>query len=136
MGGLVRSWIIIPATPFTERHCKNAAILLGSPLVYVSTPRAPEQTRFPGAPRVQRQGRAHACHDLCASSDSAQVRAWLRANRFPSAFELSRDVFQQVMYAPHRPLVLIVATPRARQEALSTKLTEVVQKWRLGARGG
>ena len=70
------------------------------------------------------------------SSDPADVRAWLHANRFPSAFELSRDVFQQVMYAPHHPLVLIVATPRARQEAVSTKLTEVAQKWRLGAVAG
>ena len=45
--------------------------------------------------------------------------------------ELSKDVFQQVMYAPHKPLVLIVGTPRGQQEVVSDKLHEIAQKWRL-----
>ena len=67
-----------------------------------------------------------------ASSEPTDVHVWLHANCFPNTFELSRDVFQQVMYAPLRPLVLIVATPCARQEDVSSKLTEVAQKWRPG----
>ena len=39
-----------------------------------------------------------------------------------------------MMYAPHRPLVLIVATPRGQQETVSGKLREVAQKWRLRSR--
>lgn len=62
------------------------------------------------------------------------LNAWLHAHRFPSSFELSKDVFQQVMYAPHKPLVLIVATPPSQRTAVSDKLHEIAQKWRLHTR--
>lgn len=38
------------------------------------------------------------------------------------------------MYAPHKPLVLIVATPQGQRADVSEKLHEIAQKWRLRAR--
>ena len=43
-------------------------------------------------------------------------------------------MFQQVMYAPHKPLVLIVATPQGQRAAVSDKLHEIATKWRLRTR--
>ncbi|KAH7888179.1 thioredoxin-like protein [Phlebopus sp. FC_14] len=56
---------------------------------------------------------------------------WLYANRLPTALELSRDVFQQVMNAPNQPLVVIVATPKGAQATVAEKLSDIGKKWRL-----
>ena len=86
-------------TPTQNDIAKTSQFLLGSPLVYVYTALALLAFEY---------------------KDARQTTL--------SAFELSHDVFQQVMYAMDRPLVLVVATPYARQEAISTKLTEVPQR--------
>ncbi|KAF8432583.1 hypothetical protein L210DRAFT_3763870 [Boletus edulis BED1] len=70
---------------------------------------------------------------LTAQEDTMQ--AWMHAHRFPSALELSKEVFQQVMLAPHAPLVVIVAAPEGQQGAVSDKLVEIAKKWRLRVHG-
>lgn len=69
-----------------------------------------------------------------ASLRGEALHAWMYANRFPSSFELSKAVFQQVMYAPHRPLVVIVATPEGERGVVPDKLDEIARKWRLRVR--
>ncbi|KAL4075556.1 thioredoxin-like protein [Scleroderma citrinum] len=59
------------------------------------------------------------------------LRQWLFANRLPTSLELSRDVFQQVMEAPNKPLVVVVSTPKGAQGAVAEKLNEIGKKWRL-----
>jgi hypothetical protein len=59
------------------------------------------------------------------------LSTWLFANRLPTSLELSRDVFQQVMNAPHHPLVVIIATPKDIQNDVSSTLNDIAKKWRL-----
>lgn len=68
------------------------------------------------------------------------LREWFFANRFPTSLELSRDVFQDVMNAPHQPLVVIVSTPPGARDSVTEKLNDIGKKWRLkmnqGQHGG
>ncbi|KAI6009718.1 thioredoxin-like protein [Pisolithus marmoratus] len=59
------------------------------------------------------------------------LRGWLFANRFPTSLELSREVFQDVMNAPHQPLVVVVSTPPGSRDSISEKLNDIGKKWRL-----
>ena len=121
---------------------KSAQILLGSPPVYVST--SPKLFRKYNVPSntpsallafKDKDAREPVAVFDPSSQPADALAAWLKTHRFPSSLELSKDVFQQVMYAPHKPLVLIVATPQDQQAAVSDKLHEIAQKWRLRARG-
>jgi hypothetical protein len=121
---------------------KSAQILLGSPPVYVST--SPELFRkydvssdTPSALLAfkDKDAREPVAVFYPSSQSADALDAWLKTHRFPSSMELSKEVFQQVMYAPHKPLVLIVATPQDQHAAISDKLHEIAQKWRLRARG-
>jgi len=42
-------------------------------------------------------------------------------------------VFQQVMEAPNKPLVVVVSTPKGTQVSVAEKLNEIGKKWRLKA---
>lgn len=130
-------------TPLPQNDIAKASqSLLGSPPVYVST--SPDLFRkynlSPGTPSAllafkDKDAREPVATLSPASQPAATLMEWLYTHRFPSSLELTKDVFQQVMYAPHHPLVLIVATPQGQQEAVSSKLHEIAQKWRLRARG-
>lgn len=65
------------------------------------------------------------------SQPSNTLGTWLFANRLPTSLELSRDVFQQVMNAPHHPLVVIAATPKDVHKDVSSNLNNIAKKWRL-----
>lgn len=51
-------------------------------------------------------------------------------NRIPSAVELDSDNFQDVMNAPHKPLVVLVATTQQDKEQVSKEVTAIARKWR------
>jgi len=68
-----------------------------------------------------------------SSSQQGALREWLFANRLPTSLELSRDVFQQVMEAPNKPLVVVVSAPKGTQVSVAEKLNEIGKKWRLKA---
>ena len=51
-------------------------------------------------------------------------------NRLPSAMELNEDSFQEVMNAPHEPLVVIVATPRGELATNAQKVKDIARQWR------
>ncbi|KAF8554972.1 thioredoxin-like protein [Imleria badia] len=121
---------------------KGAQALLGSPPVYVSTSQAlfrkyavPPSTPSALLAFKDKDAREPVAVFYPSSMQSAEaLAAWLHAHRFPSSLELSKDVFQQVMYAPQRPLVVIVATPDGQRGAVSDKLDEIARKWRLRAK--
>ncbi|KAG6374901.1 thioredoxin-like protein [Boletus reticuloceps] len=125
---------------------KGAQVLLGSPPVYVSTssellrkhnlasrPVSAALLAFKDGDAREPVAVFHFGSALTAEEDN--LHAWMHAHRFPSALELSKEVFQQVMFAPHAPLVVIVAAPEGQQGAVSDKLVEIAKKWRLRVRG-
>ncbi|KAF8451098.1 thioredoxin-like protein [Boletus edulis BED1] len=125
---------------------KGAQVLLGSPPVYVSTssellrkynlasrPVSAALLAFKDGDAREPVAVFHFGSALTAQEDTMQ--AWMHAHRFPSALELSKEVFQQVMLAPHAPLVVIVAAPEGQQGTVSDKLVEIAKKWRLRVHG-
>ncbi|KAI0368478.1 thioredoxin-domain-containing protein [Pilatotrama ljubarskyi] len=55
---------------------------------------------------------------------------WLLRNRLPTALELDSDNFQDVMNAPHSPLVVVVATPQRDLKQTAKEVSELARKWR------
>ncbi|KAI8984891.1 thioredoxin-domain-containing protein [Trametes punicea] len=55
---------------------------------------------------------------------------WLLRNRLPTALELDSDNFQDVMNAAHKPLVVIVGTPKHELERTARKVRELARQWR------
>ncbi|TBU43982.1 thioredoxin-domain-containing protein [Dichomitus squalens] len=55
---------------------------------------------------------------------------WLLRNRLPGALELDSDNFQDIMNAPHKPLVVIAATSQSDKERTAKEVTEMARKWR------
>ncbi|KAG9317018.1 hypothetical protein JVU11DRAFT_1200 [Chiua virens] len=118
---------------------KASSVLLGSPPIYVSTAAALFQKYVPSS--TSSALLAFKDHDarepvsvfypIPPPASSAALVQWLHTHRFSSSFELSKDVFQQVMYAPHNPLVVIVATPDSHRGTVPPKLADIAQKWRL-----
>ena len=54
----------------------------------------------------------------------------LLRNRLPSALELDSDNFQDVMNAPHKPLVVIAATAQNDLQRTAKEVTDLARKWR------
>jgi thioredoxin domain-containing protein 5 len=65
------------------------------------------------------------------NSDIVGLTQWLLTNRIPTTVELSQENFQQVMNAPHKPLVVIVAVSKSAEEKVSDKVKEIGKKWRV-----
>lgn len=64
-------------------------------------------------------------------NDKAGLSQWLVANRISTSVELSQDTFQQVMNAPHKPLVVIVPVTKGTAKDISEKVQEIGKKWKL-----
>lgn len=115
---------------------KDSQLLLGSPPIFVSSSKE-LFTRYDIPMTESWAVLAFKDNDpkeptsVFDSSISETLSTWLFANRLPTSLELSRDVFQQVMNAPHKPLVVIVATPNDVQSDVSSKLNNIAKKWRL-----
>ena len=54
----------------------------------------------------------------------------LLRNRLPGALELDSDNFQDVMNAPHKPLVVITATAAKDKEQVGKDVTALARQWR------
>jgi len=115
---------------------KDSQLLLGSPPVFVSSSKE-LFTRY-DIPATEswailafKDNDSKEPTSVFSSSSSDTLSTWLFANRLPTSLELSRDVFQQVMNAPHNPLVVIAATPNDVQNDVSSKLDDIAKKWRL-----
>jgi len=127
---------------------KSSQFLLGSPPVYVSTssqlfheyklsPNTPSALLAFKDKDTREPVSVFSLPPSSSSSEPAEaLKTWLNVNRFPTSFELSKDIFQQVMYAPHKPLVVIVATPKGQEGTVSDKLQVIAQKWRLRRAAG
>lgn len=115
---------------------KDSQLLLGSPPIFVSSSKE-LFTRY-DIPTTEswvilsfKDNDPKEPISVFDSSISDKLSTWLFANRLPTSIELSRDVFQQVMHAPHNPLVVITATPNDIQNDVSSKLNDIAKKWRL-----
>ena len=51
----------------------------------------------------------------------------LQHNRLPTFTELDADSFQEVMNAPHKPLVVLVAAPRAALHDAADRVRAIAQ---------
>jgi thioredoxin domain-containing protein 5 len=54
----------------------------------------------------------------------------LLRNKLPTYIELDSDTFQEVMSAPHKPLVVLVAAPHAELHDVSDRVRAVAQQWK------
>lgn len=119
---------------------KAARPLLGSPPVFTSTDRSflshlslPESS----VPLLLAL-KDHDSHtptstlQLSANTPEKELNSWLTNNRLPTSMELGDGTFQQVMKAPHQPLVVIVSVPSEGSERtqLIQQVETIGQKWR------
>lgn len=51
-------------------------------------------------------------------------------NRLPTSTELDSDSFQEVMNAPHKPLVVIVAAPTNELETTAESVRRIASQWK------
>ncbi len=51
-------------------------------------------------------------------------------NRFPTSLQLDSESFQEVMNAPHKPLVVLAAIPPTESQEHINKLQFVATRWR------
>jgi thioredoxin domain-containing protein 5 len=70
-----------------------------------------------------------------APIDTNTISTWLLHNRLPTTMELNQESFQAVMNAPNKPLVVIVATFKDKEESVREKLTTVGLRWRARMEG-
>ncbi|KAI1792500.1 thioredoxin-domain-containing protein [Ganoderma leucocontextum] len=64
------------------------------------------------------------------NEEQQELVDWLLRNRLPSALELDSDNFQDVMNAPHKPLVVIAATSQSDLQRMAKEVTDLARKWR------
>ncbi|GBE79006.1 hypothetical protein SCP_0202030 [Sparassis crispa] len=70
-----------------------------------------------------------------ADHEKESLTSWLLRNRLPLSLALSSDNFQDVMNAPHKPLVVLAAAaPSALQADIAPEMRELARQWR-DARG-
>lgn len=55
---------------------------------------------------------------------------WLVSNKLPTYVELDSDNFQEVMNAAHKPLVVLVAAPKAELASAGERARAVAQQWK------
>ncbi|KAG2069761.1 thioredoxin-domain-containing protein [Suillus decipiens] len=125
-----------PNEHIVSKVAKDSQLLLGSPPVFVSSSkelfnRYDIPTTESWAILAFKDNDPKEPTSIFNSSISDTLSTWLFANRLPTSLELSRDVFQQVMNAPHNPLVVIAATPNDVRNDVSSKLNDIAKKWRL-----
>jgi hypothetical protein len=117
---------------------KDSQLLFGSPPVYMSS--SPElfarydipSSSLPALFAFKDNDTKDPAAVFYPSSQPADaLKSWLFNNRLPTSLELSRDMFQQVMNAPQKPLVVIVSTPKGMQDSVAEKLNDIGKKWRL-----
>lgn len=63
-------------------------------------------------------------------TDSDIVHVQFLRNRLPNALELDSDNFQDVMNAPHHPLVVIVGTSETDKAETAKTVTGLARQWR------
>ncbi|THH32163.1 hypothetical protein EUX98_g2007 [Antrodiella citrinella] len=58
------------------------------------------------------------------------LETWLVRNKLPTIVELHTDTFQEIMNAPHHPLVVLVAITRSEVSDEVPKLTAIANQWK------
>ncbi|KAI0693473.1 thioredoxin-domain-containing protein [Cytidiella melzeri] len=65
-----------------------------------------------------------------ASKDVESLSNWLIRNRLPMSMQLESDTFQDIMFAPHKPLVVITAVPHSKLSGASDRVRTVAAQWK------
>ncbi|RPD62164.1 thioredoxin-domain-containing protein [Lentinus tigrinus ALCF2SS1-7] len=65
-----------------------------------------------------------------STKNKQELANWIMRNRLPGAVELDRDNFQDIMNAPHKPLVVIVATSQNDKAQVAKEVIGIARKWR------
>ncbi|KZT13191.1 thioredoxin-domain-containing protein [Laetiporus sulphureus 93-53] len=120
-----------------------AQVLFGSPPLYISTSlQLFEQFSVPQDAAVLLALKDHDSAPVATYTLSSDAQAtakdglvdWLLRNRIPASLELDSDTFQEVMNAPHHPLVVIAAAPKTQLDATAANVRSLARQWR--AAGG
>ncbi|KAJ3482266.1 hypothetical protein NLI96_g7101 [Meripilus lineatus] len=62
--------------------------------------------------------------------EKEKLTSWMLRNRLPTSTELDSDSFQEVMNAPHKPLVVIVAAPTNELETTAESVRRIASQWK------
>ncbi|KAI0751693.1 thioredoxin-domain-containing protein [Daedaleopsis nitida] len=62
--------------------------------------------------------------------EKQDLTEWFLRHRLPNAVELDSDNFQDVMNAPHKPLVVITAAAAKDKEQVARDVTALARQWR------
>ncbi|KAI0951633.1 hypothetical protein AcV7_007680 [Taiwanofungus camphoratus] len=62
--------------------------------------------------------------------EKGSIVSWMLENRLPASQGLDSNSFQQVMNAPHRPLVVIVATSKDQMETIAGNVQAIAKQWK------
>ncbi|KAI5119626.1 hypothetical protein M0805_007890 [Coniferiporia weirii] len=126
---------------------QSSKILLGSPVILTSSNSGlrsrfnipPEYSNTPVLLSIK-DGLAHSYTslfplpsdaDTTLIADSAStLPKWLLRYRFPSTLALTQDTFQDVMNAPHHPLVVLAAIAPAMETQASDTMRAAALAWR------
>ncbi|KAI0337496.1 thioredoxin-domain-containing protein [Trametopsis cervina] len=121
---------------------KASRALFGTPPVYESTEPAFYE-RFnvkPGSSvvlslkdfdRTAPAGVYHLDSTAASSKDAVEsLSNWLVRNRLPMSMQLESDTFQDIMSAPHKPLVVITAAPAAKLVGAADRVRTVAAQWK------
>jgi hypothetical protein len=73
--------------------------------------------------------------ELPSDAESA-LKTWLLENRLPTSTELTQDTFQNVMKAPHQPLVVIAAVTKETSDEVAMKFKDIGKAWNRNHRNG
>lgn len=65
-----------------------------------------------------------------SDADTELLSSWLLSNRLPTFLELNQDNFQQVMNAPQKPLVVLVAAMPSQVPEVSALVSDSANGWR------
>ncbi|CCL99003.1 uncharacterized protein FIBRA_01011 [Fibroporia radiculosa] len=65
-----------------------------------------------------------------SADENSALSSWLLRNRLPSSMELDADNFQEVMNAPHKPLVVLIATPKDQMGVVSSAVQKIARQWK------
>ncbi|KZT63979.1 thioredoxin-like protein [Daedalea quercina L-15889] len=116
-----------------------AQVLFGSPPVFTSSsPRLFEQFNVQSDSAIILALKDHdvvpaalfRLPDGPSARDKDALVSWLLKNRLPTSMQLDSDTFQDVMNAPHKPLVVIAAAPGAQLQNTAADVQRIAKQWR------
>jgi len=128
-------------TASLHRVLQASRALFGTPPVYASTsssfyerfnlnPASSVVLSLKDFDRAVPAGIYHLGDNVALKKEVEDLSSWLVRNRLPMSMQLDSDTFQDIMFAPHKPLVVITAAPQLKLVGAADRVRTVAQHWK------